>query len=76
MNLKGSINIQLRIHKEVPMVFEINPRFSSTILFRHLLGFKDLEWSINELFDQDISNYSKPKRGQRFYKGYQEYIKL
>lgn len=75
LNLKGSINIQLRIHKEMPVVFEINPRFSSTILFRHLLGFKDLEWSLDELFGQDISHYSKPKSGQRFYKGYQEYIK-
>jgi len=75
LNLKGSINIQLRIHKGEPVVFEINPRFSSTILFRHLLGFKDLEWSLDELFNQDISNYSKPKSGQRFYKGHQEYIK-
>jgi carbamoyl-phosphate synthase large subunit len=75
LDLKGSINIQLRIHKDVPVVFEINPRFSSTILFRHLLGFKDLEWSLDELFNQDVSNYSKPRSGQCFYKGHQEYIK-
>lgn len=75
LNLKGSINIQLRIHKGVPVVFEINPRFSSTILFRHLLGFKDLQWSLDELFGNNISNYSKPEIGQRFYKGHHEYIK-
>lgn len=75
LDLKGSINIQLRIHRGAAVVFEINPRFSSTILFRHLLGFKDLEWSLDELFDQHISSYHKAESGQRFYKGHQEYIK-
>ena len=57
LNLRGSINVQLRIHKEQPTVFEINPRFSSTVLFRHLFGFKDLLWSIEYLFNQNISSY-------------------
>jgi carbamoyl-phosphate synthase large subunit len=74
LNLEGSINIQLRIHNEKPVVFEINPRFSSTILFRDLLGFKDLEWSIQEFLGEEISNYTKPKAGKCFYKGYNEYI--
>lgn len=74
LNLEGSINIQLRIHKERPVVFEINPRFSSTILFRHLLGFKDLEWSIQEFLGEEISDYKKPKVGTCFFKGYNEYI--
>ena len=74
LNLEGSINIQLRIHKGMPVVFEINPRFSSTILFRHLLGFKDLEWSIQEFLSEEISDYTKPQVGKCFYKGYNEYI--
>jgi len=49
MNLFGSINIQLRLTSKGPMIFEINPRFSSTVLMRHKLGFSDLLWSLNEL---------------------------
>ena len=74
LNLEGSINIQLRLNKGVPVVFEINPRFSSTILFRHLLGFRDLEWSIEDAYNQQISKYNKPKKGAKFYKGFNEYI--
>ena len=33
----GSYNIQLRLVKGIPYIFEINPRFSSTIYFRYLL---------------------------------------
>jgi len=74
LDLKGSINVQLRLHKEQPVIFEINPRFSSTILFRHLLGFKDLEWSIQEVLGDPISDYQRTKEGTKFYKGFNEYI--
>lgn len=74
LDLKGSINVQLRIKDDLPKIFEINPRFSSTVLFRHLLDFKDLEWSIQDVLKQEISNYTKPKVGTRFYKGHEEYI--
>ena len=57
LDLFGSINIQLRLVEGIgPMVFEINPRFSSTVGMRHLVGFKDLIWSIEEQFlDQEPS---------------------
>tara|TARA_R110002126_G_scaffold181187_2_gene329925 strand:- start:12861 stop:13814 length:954 start_codon:yes stop_codon:yes gene_type:complete len=74
LDVRGSINVQLRIKDNVPIIFEINPRFSSTVLFRHLLGFKDLEWSIQDVLKQEISTYTKPKVGTRFYKGFEEYI--
>ena len=48
LELKGSINIQLRLDLRGPMVFEINPRFSSTVVMRHKLGFCDVEWSLQE----------------------------
>lgn len=51
LNLKGAINIQLRLDASLePLVFEINPRFSSTIMMRHMIGFKDLVWSIEEQY--------------------------
>lgn len=48
LDLKGSMNIQMRLTPEGPRIFEINPRFSSTVLMRHRLGFSDLLWAIKE----------------------------
>lgn len=51
LNLFGSINVQLRVVPDLgPMVFEINPRFSSTVGLRHAIGFSDLIWSIEEQY--------------------------
>jgi carbamoyl-phosphate synthase large subunit len=51
LDLFGSINVQLRLVENLgPMVFEINPRFSSTVGMRHSIGFTDLIWSIEEQF--------------------------
>ena len=46
----GSANFQLILTKRGPMIFEINPRFSSTVLMRNYIGFTDLVWSIEEKF--------------------------
>ena len=75
LNLVGSINIQLRIKENQPKVFEINPRFSSTVLFRHLLGFEDLIWSIEDLMGYTLSDNRSNVLGRKFYKGFEEYIK-
>jgi len=53
-NLEGSINVQLRITHKGPMIFEINPRFSSTVYMRHKLGFTDVLWSLKEFFDEPV----------------------
>jgi len=62
LDLHGSINVQLRITKAGPRIFEINPRFSSTVLMRHQMGFCDLLWSIQDLAGQDVKLFS-PKEG-------------
>lgn len=49
INLNGAINIQFRLDNGEPSIFEINGRFSSTVMIRHILGFKDLLWSLGEL---------------------------
>lgn len=54
LNLRGSINVQLRITENGPRIFEINPRFSSTVLMRHQMGFCDLVWSIQDLMGEDV----------------------
>lgn len=75
INLVGSINVQLRLDNGVPKVFEINPRFSSTVYFRHLLGFQDVLWCLSDILGLQLSAYNKVQPGVTFYKGFQEYIK-
>jgi len=43
------MNVQLRLTDVGPRVFEINPRFSSTVLMRHRMGFTDVLWMLDEL---------------------------
>lgn len=74
LKLNGSINIQLRIVKGTPYIFEINPRFSSTVRFRDLLGFNDVLWVLEDKLNSEISIYKKPHNGSKFFKGFNEYI--
>ncbi len=75
LNLNGCINIQLRLSTDnIPYIFEINPRFSSTVLFRHLVGFEDLVWAVKEYFRLDAKIDNNIQIGVKFYKGYNEYI--
>ena len=55
LDLRGSMNIQLRLTAQGPRVFEINPRFSSTVLMRHRLGFSDVLWAVDEAEGKSIS---------------------
>ena len=75
LDLVGSINVQLRITENSPKVFEINPRFSSTVLYRHLFGFEDLIWSIEDRLGYELSDNRQNVIGRKFYKGFEEYIK-
>lgn len=75
LNVTGAVNFQLRLTSAGPVLFEINPRFSSTVMFRHKLGFTDLVWAIEEKLGRPISNYLAPKNGIKFYRGNCEYIK-
>ena len=51
---RAFINVQLRSFAGRPQVFEINPRFSSTVMMRHLAGFQDLVWILNALDGQPM----------------------
>lgn len=74
LNLVGSINVQLRLVVKGPCVFEINPRFSSTVRFRHLMGFDDVIWSVQDALGLPIDSYQPPINGTKFYKGFTEYV--
>ena len=54
VDLRGAINVQLRITDSGPRIFEINPRLSSTVLMRHLIGYTDVKWMIDEALSRPI----------------------
>lgn len=74
IELIGSVNVQLIMTSEGPKVFEINPRFSSTVMFRHKLGFRDAQWSLQDLAGQQLSVFKKPSSGTRFFRSSQEIL--
>lgn len=74
LDLEGSVNVQLRLTAMGPIAFEINPRFSSTVVFRHLLGFKDFIWSLQALYNKKIDDYICDNYQKSFYRACKEYI--
>lgn len=74
LNLQGSINVQLRLVNDIPVIFEINPRFSSTVLFRHMMGFEDVIWSIQDKLNMPLDSYKINQAINKFYKGFSEYV--
>lgn len=65
---EGCINIQLKLTDKVPIVFEINPRLSSTVMMRHRIGFKDCFWWTQKFFGIPVDSYSAPKNGTLVYR--------
>lgn len=55
--LKGYINVQLKKKDNRYYVFEINPRISGTVRFRHMLGFSDVLWWLDLLDGKSIGEY-------------------
>ena len=74
LDLNGSINVQLRMTEKGPCIFEINPRFSSTVMFRDLMGFNDVIWSIENALGLPLSPYNRKIEYTKFYKGFNEYV--
>ena len=72
--IPGCYNIQLRLTNRGPLLFEINPRLSSTLVFRDKLGFNDLRWWISDSLDMEYQEYKQVKAGTKIYRGSIEYI--
>ena len=64
IGLIGSINIQSRRVGNDFIVFEINPRLSSTMLFRKKFGFDDAVWWLNVLLGKRYSYKKQFKSGR------------
>lgn len=75
-NINGNffINVQLRLEKGIPYIFEINPRFSSTVMLRHKVGFQDVLWSFRSLLNKNELPYVAPKVGTKLYRISEELI--
>jgi len=71
--LEGSINVQLRIGEIGPQIFEINPRFSSTVMMRHCIGFRDIEWTLLARQGKQLPAYENPV-GYRVFRQYREVV--
>jgi carbamoyl-phosphate synthase large subunit len=69
VQLVGAINVQLRVDVEGPKVFEINPRFSSTVGFRDRLGYRDFVWSVMDRKGVKTADYQPPAVGTKIYRG-------
>jgi len=54
LDLWGPINAQLRRTPAGPRIFEINARFSSTVLMRHRLGYQDVVWAVRETMGERV----------------------
>ncbi len=56
-NLHGLLNVQLRLTDKGPKIFEVNPRVSSTVKMRHMLGFRDLVWAIKSMNGEKLPEF-------------------
>lgn len=74
LELDGVMNVQLRLTNQGPRLFEINPRLSSTLVFRDKMGFCDLSWLLSLRIGLPVADYTPPTAGTRFYRGVQEFI--
>ena len=76
INLNGCINIQFKKIDKRIIIFDINPRLSSTVLFRDMIGFKDCVWWINSLlkFNKKFANI-KIKKAKLFKSFSESFIK-
>ena len=64
LSLRGPINIQLIVTADGPRLFEINPRLSSTVLMRDMLGFPDLYWMMELLTGHEPPRRVDPTYGR------------
>jgi len=74
INLHGCINIQLKIIKNQFKVFDINPRLSSTVMMRNIIGFKDCVWWIKDFLKIKFSTKVKIKKNISVFKDFSERI--
>jgi len=71
----GPLNIQLRLVDGVPYVFEINPRFSGTTVFRALLGINEPERVLRHVLGQPLEPAPALRQG-RVTRYFEEFVEF
>ena len=74
LNLNGSLNVQFKIQNGKIKIFDINPRLSSTVKMRDMIGFKDCLWWINDKLNIKNKQIIKIKKFKYIVKHFQEKI--
>ena len=74
INLNGIFNIQFKIQNSQIKIFDINPRISSTVKMRDLLGFQDCLWWIKDKLKIPNKERIKIKKNKSIVKFFQEKI--
>jgi len=72
VNLNGCINIQFKIIKNKIKIFDINPRLSSTVRMRDILGFQDCLWWIKDKLNLKINKKIVILKNKRIAKDFEE----
>ena len=63
---KGPLNIQMRVHNNKAICFELNVRFSGTTPFRAEWGYNDVEAIIQEyIFNENIEGFLNPLKSAK-----------
>lgn len=59
-DLHGYINVQMKEWQGKYYIFEINPRISGTVYFRHMLEYKDVLWWLDYVDKKEVPQYQCP----------------
>lgn len=74
INLNGCINIQFKIINNKIKIFDINPRLSSTVRMRDIIGFQDCIWWIKNTLNINFSKNIKILKNKKIIKSFEEKI--
>jgi carbamoyl-phosphate synthase large subunit len=72
LNLNGSINIQFKIQNSQIKIFDINPRLSSTVGMRDMIGFQDCIWWISDKLNIKFNSKTTIKKCKYIVKFFKE----
>ena len=75
LKIIGSVNFQLKKHKNKFYIFEINPRFSGTTYVRALFGFNEPELFVKNYFLQQKIKNTNYKTGSA-YRYFEDIVKI
>jgi len=74
INLNGCLNVQFKIINNRIKIFDINPRLSSSVRMRDMIGFHDCIWWIKNKLNINFATKIKIKNKLKIIKSFEEKI--